>query len=69
MTVDTRNTHVYSLETTGSQIIGTIRKLVHEGNVRRIAALVTECTIEVERLAAPEPATPVVAPELAAPLP
>ena len=85
MTLDTR-THVDSLETKGGQIIDTIKKLVHEGNVRKItikqdgqtiaefpltfgvvgaimapalaaigaiAALVTECTIEVERTAAP----------------
>jgi hypothetical protein len=92
MTMDTR-THVYSLEATGSQIIDTVKTLVHEGNVRRItikqggqtiaefplsfgvvgaivspalaaigaiAALVTDCSIEVERTAAPEPmaATP-----------
>ena len=75
-----------TLEARGSQVIDTIKKLIHEGNVRKIsikqdgqviaefpltfgvlgaalapalaamgaiAALVTECTIEVERTEAP----------------
>jgi Domain of unknown function (DUF4342) len=83
--------YVDILEAKGSQLIDTITKLVHEGNVRKItikqdgqtiaefpltfgvvgaimapalaaigaiAALVTECTIEVERTEAPLP-TPV----------
>jgi hypothetical protein len=74
---------VESLQAKGSQVIDTIKKLVHEGNVRKIsikqdgvtiaefpltfgvvgvalapvlaamgaiAALVTDCTIEVERI-------------------
>ena len=82
---------VDALEGKGSQIIDTIKNVIHEGNVRRIiikqdgqtiaefpltfgvvgaiiapvlaaigaiAALATECTIEVERAVPAEPATP-----------
>ena len=85
---------IQRVEATGSQIIDTIKHLVHEGNVRRItikqgehtiaefpltfgvvgaalapalaaigaiAALATECTIEVERTDAPQSApTPAI---------
>ena len=83
-----KHTYVDSLEATGSQLVDTIKKLVHEGNVRKItikqggqtiaefpltfgvvgavmapvlaaigaiAALVTECTIETERIEGAEP--------------
>lgn len=83
---------VESIEVTGNQIFDAIKKLIHEGNVRKIsisqeghtiaefpltvgvvgaafapalaaigaiAALVTDCTIEVERTDVPEtPAEP-----------
>jgi hypothetical protein len=83
-----KHTYVDKLEATGSQMFDTLKKLIHEGNVRKItikqegqtiaefpltfgvvgavvapalaaigaiAALVTDCTIEVERTEAPEP--------------
>jgi hypothetical protein len=79
---------VDSVAATGSQLLGTIKNLIHEGNVRRIsikqdghtiaefpltfgvvgaalapalaamgaiAALVTDCTIEIERDGSPPP--------------
>jgi hypothetical protein len=84
-----KHTYVDTLEATGSQLLDTIKKVIHEGNVRRItikqdgqtiaefpltfgvvgavvapalaaigaiAALVSDCTIEVERIEAAEPA-------------